>query len=318
MKNSRLAIVLILIISTSTLLIYQINQNYPSDNSNQNNNPDNSDQIVDSQNNTSWIVENLFLYSSIIDFNFTIQVGLPPRYSSNSTNSYHSLYLLDGMYYFDDQSQKTKNGGVLQIIKDLVGNETIPETILIGIGYPDDYWHREIYLHEIPRQFRRFMIDELIPLIDEKYKTDRSPTNKTLIGHSAGASFAVHCLIIDGLENEKTFGNFIAVSGAYDTTRKPYKDEETLSKQEDVNAFIDRKLFISVGVRDSISLPWGIDPVLLIDAHREFIIRLIEHNYSRLDLNTTEYPERGHWNIQEEAFRDGIKWVYRVIETKVI
>ncbi|MHA2250492.1 MAG: alpha/beta hydrolase [Candidatus Kariarchaeaceae archaeon] len=265
--------------------------------------------IISSRYNPNWEVSDDQIYSTILGDTLQLYIGLPRTYDPESTTKYHSVYLLDGMYYFNESSEKTTLGGVLETMRNLVYKGEIPDSILLGIGYPDGWGHRERYVHADAELFRRFFREELIPHIEYRYNVIANPDGRALLGHSGAAHFAVYELMKDGRLQEETFSRFVAVSGAYDETRNAYIEEESLYSELGINGLQGKILFMPVGTDDFVILPWGEKPKL-VDAHRVFAEKLKNRQYSNLNLECPEYDGLGHWDIQEYGFEEGLKWIF--------
>ncbi len=119
----------------------------------------------------------------------TCYVMLPPSYKS-SEQSYPVLYINDGQ---DIERLKLR-----ETLDRLYQNQLIEEVIVVAIpavrrlqeygtaGIPD-YAHRG----GLAEQYSRFLINEVMPLINASYRTDRSPYNTSIAGFSLGGLTAL-------------------------------------------------------------------------------------------------------------------------------
>jgi predicted alpha/beta superfamily hydrolase len=138
-------------------------------------------------------------YSEILDEEVKILVHLPYAYDRTHL-SYPVLYSLDG----DDVSRFSKSAATLE---ELNSNGKIPKMILVTPANTDRI---PIRLDNDPDSLRagefiRFMVEELIPFVDENYRT---ADYKILFGQSNAGLFTVYSL----LDRPESFNAYIASS----------------------------------------------------------------------------------------------------------
>ena len=116
------------------------------------------------------------------------RVLLPASYPS-STSRYPVVYVLDGDAYFL---------AATSAVRALAGLGTMPEAIVVAVTSPDrtiDMTPPEVAVRGVDHpggdQFLAYLADELIPTIDQQYRT--LPL-RILIGHSHGALFDIYAL----------------------------------------------------------------------------------------------------------------------------
>jgi enterochelin esterase-like enzyme len=113
------------------------------------------------------------------DFNF--RVYLPPCYHEQPDQRYPVIYLLHGLYYSEDQWPRL---GVAEQMDRLVAGDEIPPFIII--------LPREARFH--PPQTSAFdnaLIEELIPWVDQHYRTLAEKPYRAIGGLSRGAAWSV-------------------------------------------------------------------------------------------------------------------------------
>jgi len=143
----------------------------------------------------SWILSLNFVYaqktysfnfhSDILNENRTIRIHLPKSYTEKDSTKYPLLLSFDGEYLFYSIMGTSEN---------LSFREIIPETIIVGIdqnkeekdGYPQrwydcDYDYSTGKLKDKGLKFMAFIQNELIPYINNNYKTG---TFYSIAGHS--------------------------------------------------------------------------------------------------------------------------------------
>jgi len=176
-------------------------------------------------------VENLLIHSTHVKQTFKVQVMLPARKKQEVTR-FPVVYVTDGNFAFD--ALKSISYSIQTLERDSA------RFILVGIGYPGESPNagamlrcRDMTFPGYPRMsmkpppilgvplaeegtkdfdgaedFKRFIADELIPLIDEKYET--VPGDRTYFGHSAGGGFGLYTLFTES----EVFKNYIISSAA--------------------------------------------------------------------------------------------------------
>jgi hypothetical protein len=134
------------------------------------------------------------------DRRYQLQIGLPASYKADPTRKYPVIFMTDGYFNFL---------GLTDIYNGLVFDKTIPEMIIVGLGYAGDkpdndrlrmddllpmslqsnlgiggLGQAEEYLH---------MIETVaIPLMEKDYRAD--PKFRVLMGTSAGGLFTLYAL----------------------------------------------------------------------------------------------------------------------------
>jgi enterochelin esterase-like enzyme len=110
------------------------------------------------------------------------RIYLPPCYDEKTDQRYPVLYLLHGQTYTDDQWIRL---GAVQVIDTLIkSGASIPFIIV----FPDDhYWN----LPPGPG-FGQRLVEELVPYIDNNYRTLPDRGHRAIGGMSRGAGWALH------------------------------------------------------------------------------------------------------------------------------
>jgi enterochelin esterase-like enzyme len=130
------------------------------------------------------------------DFHF--QVYLPPCYHDQPDQRYPVTYLMHGLYYSEDQWPRM---GIVEQMDRLVAGDEIPPFILI---FP-----REARFHPLQTSaFDNALIEELIPWVDQHYRTLAEKPYRAISGLSRGAAWSVRI----GLEYYQHFDSIGAHS----------------------------------------------------------------------------------------------------------
>ncbi|MCP4421850.1 MAG: alpha/beta fold hydrolase [Chloroflexi bacterium] len=234
-----------------------------------------------------------------------IRIALPNEYENYPDKEYNTIYLLDANYFFDESPGildylLERGEGMTKIVQTLTENGAIPPSILIGIGYTEE--QRNIFTTNQAENFYSFFTDELIPEIESKCRVSKSGQDRTLFGYSGSAHFSTFALMQDVYTGVETFSKFISISGVYDSYQKAVQLEETIFQELDAPAFSGKTLFIAVGADDP--------KTALLTAHREFTEILVGRDYANFNLYSTELAGKGHYDIHEFAFSEGLTWVF--------
>jgi hypothetical protein len=241
------------------------------------------------------------LRSSILGRSYTIFVALPASYSSEASQTYPVVYLLDADLWFGPVADPTRllhwEGG-------------LPELIIVGIGYgfsweDVDEWFRRRTLDFTPtrveakpdsggaRDFLRFVQEELFPFVDANYRT--IPTDRTLAGLSAGGLFSLYVLFQD----PGTFSRYIVVSpGLVWDERVIFENEADYAAR---NTDLPARLFLAVG---SLERKCASN---LEDFHRQLEAR----NYTGLTVTMVVMEEETHLSVFPGAFSRGLRTIFK-------
>lgn len=164
---------------------------------------------------------------------YRILVRLPPGYAADPARRYPVAFQLDATSFGPEFNIAAGHAS------DLAAQGAIPETIIVGIGYPYDdpllggkMGRSRDYVTVLDSgqpggidKFLLFIRQELIPHIDSKYRTD--PSARALSGHSLGGFVALYTLYTTAREPSPPFGRFMACDPG-----PPLKDPDRLFVEE--------------------------------------------------------------------------------------
>jgi predicted alpha/beta superfamily hydrolase len=149
--------------------------------------------------------ERYLMKSTTNGVEYQVDIALPAGYEATDKR-YPTFYILDANMSF---------GMLVDTYRDLRIDGTLPELILVGVGYPGsdpavytpayaasrsrDYTPTNVEA-SIPgsgegRAFLTFLQTELLPLIDGRYRTDSA--DRGLGGHSLGGLFTTYALLTE-------------------------------------------------------------------------------------------------------------------------
>jgi predicted alpha/beta superfamily hydrolase len=160
------------------------------------------------------------VHSAMANDDYLISVALPFHYEERPDTVWPVIYVLDGNMHFNMVVDMVR----FMYIRVEFCNE-LPDALIVGVGYPVtgtliEILHKAMHLRmrdfvlgrdesgeafmqehfpiaaPIPSgnglSFMRFLRQELIPWIETDYQAD--PADRTLLGHSMGANFALYTL----------------------------------------------------------------------------------------------------------------------------
>jgi len=238
------------------------------------------------------------LRSNILNEEREYWISLPDSYNDKESTykNYPMLIVLDGNVHF-----KAVSGIVNYMSSDIYRSRTIPEMIVVAIQNVDrrrDYTPDKIITVRENNtgggeNFLSFLEDELIPELDQKYRTE---PYRILFGHSLGGLLATHTYM-----KEKTlFNSFIAVDPSFGTW-----DSETMDKKLDSLTEQSFERFIYIATAN-----WGKRSIRNRDRH----VRLYESLHSKcngeLPAKLEYFDNEDHSSVPIIAFHNGISTIF--------
>ncbi|MEO1448570.1 MAG: alpha/beta hydrolase-fold protein [Bacteroidota bacterium] len=236
---------------------------------------------------------------------YEISILLPAGYSTEK--SYPSVYLIDGHWHYLYTAAAAKR---------LMEQDKIEDVILIGIAYdglaPNTLGGfskiSELRIDDLtfPKnvdtdsmggkafEFRSFLADNLIPIIEEQYAT--SSERRTLMGHSLGGYFGIWEMFT--FPDSSLFTQIEAGSPAlWWADGYLMEQEAALSKTDQPLPF---DLHTTMGSLESVTWNTFFD---------EFEERLETSKHPELRYVFERYP-KGHTANAEEGFRQGLLYFF--------
>lgn len=246
-----------------------------------------------------------WFYSDHLLGNRFINIRLPQNYDRQNPAKYHTIYLLDGNWYFYATDRRIGGGGVSGIINQLVEEQLIPDVILVGIGNsnPQGISMRGFDFHsDKTGDFLNFLTKELIPAVDQSYNTDTSNlTGRTLIGHSSAAYFTMLVFFQYDSVNYHYFCNFISLSGDFN---KPllnlFDEEKVFFNRIGSHGEVNMALFLAVG---------SLEEDRFLNSFNTMRDRLISRNYEKFRLGSQVFQNHDHGSYLVEGIRDGLTFL---------
>lgn len=186
-----------------------------------------------------------------------LRVLVPANYFSphNRTRSYPVLYMQDGQNLFDKVTSHSGEWRMDETVEHLVGGFKIPPMFVVGIDnagdkrsadylpYPDRQNDKDNVLDEKSvhgKEYARFLMTEVLPFIEKKYRVSRGAMNTGLGGSSYGADIALYT----ALEYPGTFGHVLLESPPL------WIGGGGLLKDVDKAKHLPEKMYIGVGTKE--------------------------------------------------------------------
>jgi len=232
------------------------------------------------------------VFSKIFNEERTLLIKLPEGYENAKEVQYPVLYTLDGTTHFH------RVAGTLQWLSDTAN--VIPQHIVVAL-VADDGMQRLRDAHPFKTQrykdgdvapaadFSRFLSDELIPYIDEKYRT--LPI-RALAGHSAAGRSTVHSLTT----TKGLFQAFIIMSPVFsDSERSVNFLQQTALK---LKSIIQEPTFVFTSI--------GFEP----NNQRTFDRindGLKQHAPKKLTWESQVYPQETHMSNPSKTFHNAMQ-----------
>jgi predicted alpha/beta superfamily hydrolase len=182
-----------------------------------------------------------------------LRVWLPPRYDApeNLARQYPVFYLNDGQNLFD---RATAFGGVEWQVDEtadrLIRQEVIPPLLIVGIDnaqndrikeyLPYRSFHPPI-LRPLGKRYPEFLMNEVMPFLQERYRIAKGPENTGLGGSSLGALISLFTVI----ERPGVFGQLLLESPSlFISHRRILKVSPRVRQWPD-------KIFLAIGTREA-------------------------------------------------------------------
>jgi predicted alpha/beta superfamily hydrolase len=196
--------------------------------------------------------------SKILHNTRMLRVWLPANYGSprNAHRTYPVLYLQDGQNLFDDATSDAGEWHVDETVDHLVGSFKIPPMIVVGIDYPGQqrsseylpYFdpHHKQYDVPVPKELRgkdygAFLLTEVMPFIEKKYRVSRGAENTGIGGASYGGVLSLYT----ALQHPGVFGHVLVESPVLGV------GDGQLLKDAEKATQLPQKMFVAMGTRET-------------------------------------------------------------------
>ena len=144
---------------------------------------------------------NKIIFSNYLNASYQLKVYLPPGYDSLSVERYPTVYFQDGFEY-------VSLGSAPNVIDNLIDSNRIKSIIAVFVR-PNN--RNDEYAGNKRLQYRNFFINELVPYIDQNFKTKAQPSHRLVLGDSYGGNISA----LISYNHPDLFGNCGLHSGAF-------------------------------------------------------------------------------------------------------
>jgi predicted alpha/beta superfamily hydrolase len=189
--------------------------------------------------------------SRILGNNREITIYLPAGYDEHEDRRYPVLYMQDGQNLFDAERAYIpgQHWRLKEAADAAIGERTAAPMIIVaadhaGIGRMDEYTPVQDAKHKgggRADDYARMLIEELKPLIDERYRTLPDAENTAIAGSSLGGLVALHV----GLTRRDAFGRVAAMSPSV-----WWGDRAILRAVDDFRGPAPRFFWVDIGGRE--------------------------------------------------------------------
>ena len=243
--------------------------------------------------------------SKILKTELKVFVMLPKSYAKTQKH-YPVLYMHDGQNLFDEAlSYKGEIWGVYEMYEEC---PELPEVIIVGIETAGEYRSDLLVPYTfnfkdlgfdqygtkdyggLTDDYLQYIIHELKPYIDQKYRTFKSPKNTAIMGSSFGGV----CSTYAAIKYNKHFSRFGCLSNAYWVIQK---EMEEAAQEASIHTI--KKLYLDTGTKESSRA---------IEAEQ-----YIDSNQKIYDILKTKIdPERIRFDIIADAVHSENAWRERL------
>lgn len=156
-------------------------------------------------------------HSDCLDNERDIFVYLPPSYDRQPENDYPVLYIHDGQNVFHP-AFNGQSWNLHEICDSLIARQRIQEIIIVaianmGMERSSEFAHGGLHADSLEyacrgELYENFLVEELKPFIDRKYRTKRDSSHTALMGSSRGGLVTYHV----GFRRPDVFGKLAMIS----------------------------------------------------------------------------------------------------------
>jgi predicted alpha/beta superfamily hydrolase len=247
---------------------------------------------------------------------YEVFVGLPDGYAASGARRYPVLFVADANYAFPLLRSITRRVGA--------SGKGLEDFILVGLSYakgdtpkqsrgrdytpsaggPKDFEGPQRPDYGQAEAYRRFLAEEVLPLIGRTYRADMS--RKTLAGHSYGALLGAHILL-----TEPTMFERYALSSPslwFDHGLMFRREAEYAASHKDLPA----KLLLSAGQFEALKRgdPRYNDDQDMVADMRRFERLLKSRRYPGLQIESQVFAGEDHLTVNPVSLTRALKWAF--------
>jgi len=232
--------------------------------------------------------------SKLVSQTYDLSVVLPESYTRKSKKNYPVVYVMDGQWN-------------LSIIASISGklhyDKHMGEAIIVGVTWggknpkAEVLRVRDFMPFAVPRNedsggasdFLQSMQDELIPYIEERYRTN---SQRIITGSSLGGLFVTYAFF----EKPKLFNSYVSSAGSLWAFPKGYIADKTEALK---NSMLHKntRFLIACGTLDG-----------CVKSSTNLAHKLESLSLSRLNVNLQIVENLGHAGVEPVSYVYGLKW----------
>lgn len=211
----------------------------------------------------------------------TIRVYLPPTYDT-STDSFAMILFHDGLEYVSLANANS-------IIDYLIHHQRIEPIVAVFVPPVN---RNEEYAGSLQNQFTDFIIEEVIPWVDSRFRTIPHPHKRATLGASNGGNISLWL----AMNHPEVLGNVAAQSSYI---------QSSISEGFQNGPILDLQLYLDLGTYD---IP------MLVPLVRNFIPILQSREYT---YQYAEYHEGHSWGMWRAHIDDALEMFFPAVPTSV-
>ena len=247
-------------------------------------------EVVDLDPECAQYIQELTIYDQEINDTFVVHISLPKDY--NEKSKYPMVLMTDGVWRLSDHPE----------FRQYMLEGTMKESIVVSVGYPNDYDYfkiRERDLLEDPESYLHFIVDNLVPYLQETYSIDAA--DLTLTGHSYGGYWAFYALFNSDTIGKNTFRNYYIGSPSFQasTNGKYIRDFE--KKYYERSHKLANNVYVTVG---GLEQPGFQKPI------ETFTNFMKNRNYEELNLKYEVIEDYDHNTVFKPSIKNAFVWFY--------
>ena len=261
--------------------------------------------------------------SKITGQDYEVRIYLPHSYPYHPDQKYPVVYVMDGNLFGEMVS------GIARV---MAFSPKYPEVIVASVGYalilhnegfkkfitlrgleftpgPDPEFEEEhqkwLGIEDFrtgnARLFRRFLIDELAPVIEREYRVRLS--DRTLLGHSASGLFTLYAMF----RQPEAFQRYIVGSPPLRYANGlMFRIEGDYAAEHNA---LPARLFLGIGSEEELLQP-KLDAMVSVSAFYQFSAFLSSRNYEGFHFENKVFEGFDHLSVPATLFSAGLRSVF--------
>jgi predicted alpha/beta superfamily hydrolase len=263
------------------------------------------------------------ILSKITGQDYQIEIFLPHSYPHQTDLNYPVVYVMDGNLFGEMVSA---------IARLMVFSGRFPEVIVTSVGYPlilhgegfkqfitkrgldftpgpdpefeeehQKWLGVEDFRSGNARLYRRFLLEELAPVIETEYRV--RPNDRTLLGHSASGLFTLYTMF----HQPESFQRYIVGSPPLRYANGlMFRIEGDYAAEHNA---LPATLFLGIGSEEELLQP-KLDAMVSVSAFYQFSVLLSSRNYDGFHFENRVFEGFDHLSVPATLFSAGLRSVF--------